>query len=78
MHTHECNYACMNLWVHAASDWSVGNRVWMLGDGDGSGVWGWSSGGWGYQEQSGGWRRIMVHKGYDTGMSNNRELCTCF
>lgn len=34
MHTYECNYACMNVWVHAASDWSVGNRVQMMGDGE--------------------------------------------
>lgn len=49
MHARESNYACMNVWVHAASDWSVGNRVWMMGDGDGDGsaVWGWAGGGWG-------------------------------
>lgn len=35
MHTYECDYACMNVWVHAAGDWSVGSRVWMMGDGDG-------------------------------------------
>ena len=35
MHTYECNYACMNVWVHAASDRSVGNRVRTMGDGGG-------------------------------------------
>lgn len=48
MHTYECNYACINVWVHAAGDWSVGNKG--LDDGGmvmGSAVWGWTGGGWG-------------------------------
>lgn len=45
MHTYECNYACMNVWVHAAGDWSAGNRVWMMGDGGVDGEMGVLSGG---------------------------------
>lgn len=68
----------MNVWAHAASDWSVGNRVWVMGDGDGDGdgsaVSGWTGGGWGYREQGEGWRRIAVHKRCVTGTSNTSVL----
>lgn len=63
---HTCVHAylwvqlCMYEYMGAAGDWSVGNRVWTMGDGDGSAVRGWTGGGWGEQAQGGGWRRCIL------------------
>lgn len=59
-HTYESNYACMNVWVHAGSDWSARNRVWMMGgDGDLCAVSGWTGGGMGLAGT--GWRMEEDH-----------------
>lgn len=77
MHTYEGDYAYMSVWVHVAGDWSAGNRVWMMGGMVMEAVQaGWGDG----VKRSGGRRRTAVHKGYNTGMSNNtvpRAFCTC-
>lgn len=59
MHAYKCIYACMIIWVQRVTgQWGI--KVWMLGDGDGSAVWGM------------GVNRTGVEGGaYDTGMSNN-------
>lgn len=61
VHTYECNYAYMNVWVHAVTgQWGIEFGWWGMGWSLGEDWWG-----MGEQEQGGGWRRIMMHKGYE-------------
>lgn len=79
-----CPYLCscilisafMHVWMYGCTQRGTGQRGIEFGWGMGMGgaVWGWTGGGWGEQEQGGGWRSIMVNRGYDTGVRSNSVL----